>query len=101
MKEGKQLKVDAKDELNVNFVKDIFCTLFSSDNIEQAVWACMDRAIYKGLKIDKDTFNSAENRVDYMAICKEVAMFNIAPFTKSLYAEFEPLLKMVEGFSQE
>ncbi len=80
--------------------KNLFCVGFSSPEIEKCLWACFKRCIYnsgKGdLKIDENTFEPIEARDDYMLVCVEVAKENILPFAKSLYAEYQRLLAMLE-----
>jgi len=95
-----KINVRADDEINVNLIKNCFLILISSKELEEAIWGCMDRALYNDVKIDIDTFADVDARQDYIEILKEVAMFNIAPFTKSLFADFEGIVQKVEMFSQ-
>ena len=44
------------------------------------------------LKIDKDTFEPVENREDYIQVCLEVIKENVAPFLKSLFAEYRQFM---------
>lgn len=97
LKEMKHLKMEAKTELNTNFVKDIFCSLLSSKEVEVALDTCMKRCTYKGLKIDDDTFESIDARGDYLLVCVEVAKENILPFMKSLYAEYAPMWEKLKS----
>lgn len=95
--ELKSLKVDANTELDINFFKDVFCVGLSSKKIEFALDECMKRAIYNGLKIDKDTFEPAAAREDYIAVCFEVAKVNLIPFTKNLFAQYSPALEKLKS----
>ena len=95
LEEAKGLKVDASTEIDVNLFKDLLCSLLASKKVESAIMLCMKRATYNGLKIDEQTFEPVEARQDYFEACFEVAKENIAPFTKSLYARFSPLLAKV------
>lgn len=97
LKELKVLKFDPKTEMDVNFFKDMFCAALSSKEIENALDVCMKRATYNGLKIDKDTFEPVEARDDYFAVCFEIAKENVLPFTKSLYAQYSPILEKVRS----
>ncbi len=92
LEEAKTLKIDSKDELDVNLFKDIFCAGFSSKRIESCLDECMKRTLYNGKKIDSMTFEPEEARQDYMLVCFEVAKANISPFTKSLYAKYSDIL---------
>jgi hypothetical protein len=45
------------------------------------------------MKIVEDTFEPAEARDDYLKVMFEIAKENVLPFTKSLYAEYSPILE--------
>ena len=92
LEEAKDLKMDAQAEVDVNLFKDLFCTMMSSKKVESALWGCMRRVTYNGLKITESTFEDVEARQDYFEVCFEVAKENILPFTKSLYAKLSPIL---------
>jgi hypothetical protein len=93
LEEFKSMKIDEEEKIGVNLFKNVFCLGFSSKKIEFALWACMTRVLYNGLKVTKETFEPAEARGDYMDVCFEVAKENISPFTKSLYAKYYPILQ--------
>ena len=99
LEEAKGVHVGTTAELG-NIFKDLFCIGFASKKIEACLWACFPKCIYsseKGdLKIDKDTFEPIEAREDYLTVCMEVAQENVAPFMKSLYAEYCRILAMIE-----
>lgn len=95
LEEVKGLRVDPKEEMDVNLFKDLFCVGLSSKKIEAALAPCLKRALYNDLKIDDATFEPVEARQDYIVACFEIAKENIAPFAKSLYAEFSPLLAKI------
>lgn len=96
--EVKPLSIAGKPE--VEMYKDLFCAGFSSKKIEAALWECFKRCQYcdqRGdLKIDKDTFEPVESRDDYLTVCMEVAKENLAPFVKSLYAEYAHLFRAMK-----
>jgi len=96
LEELRGVNLDPNAEIDTNLFKDIFCVGLSSKKIETALAACMKRATYKDLKIDDQTFEPLEARQDYVLVCFEVAKENIAPFAKSLYAEFSPLLAKIQ-----
>lgn len=97
LEELRGLKVDPKEEVDVNLFKDLFCVGLASKKIEAALDVCMKRALYKDLKIDDKTFEDIEARQDYIPACFEVAKENISPFVKSLYAEYSPLWAKIQG----
>lgn len=93
--EFKDLKLDPLAEIDVNLYKSLFMTAISSKKIEACTWACMKKAIIDDLPITEETFEPEAARDDYMTVCLEVARVNIAPFTKSLYAQYKPVLEML------
>lgn len=96
LEELRGLHVDPHEELDVNLFKNLFCVGLASKKIEAALVPCMKRALYNDLKIDEQTFEPIEARQDYVVTCFEIAKENIAPFAKSLYAEFSPLLAKIQ-----
>lgn len=100
LKEGKQIKLEAKTELDHNFFKDALCSALSSKEVEEKVWACMRKCTYNKLKIDDDTFEPEEAREDYFFVMFEVAKANVLPFTKGLSAKFGTLIGEILGKAQ-
>ena len=47
-------------------------------------------------KLDEETFEDEKAREEYFTVCKEVMLYNVTPFMKSLYAEFKPLVGAIE-----
>jgi maltooligosyltrehalose synthase len=95
--EAKALKLDPKQEIDVNFFKDIFCVGLASAKIEKALEPCLKRVTYNGLKIDANTFEDVEARQDYFLVCYEVAKENLLPFTKSLTQKLSHIIPMIKG----
>lgn len=96
--EAKGLGIFSTDELNVNLYKNIICSLVASKRIDDALNACMKRVVYNGHKINEDTFEAEEARVDYDDICFEVAKANLLPLVKSLYAKLMELMGAMKSF---
>ncbi len=99
LKEAKGVDVSSKTEIP-SLYKELFCVAFSSDEVEKALWACLNRCTYDNgngdLKIDDSTFEPVAARDDYLQVCMEVAKENVLPFGKSLYAEYLAMLAMSE-----
>lgn len=76
-----------------NVFKNVACATFSSKKIENSLDVCFKRCTYdfgKGdLRIDSQTFEREESRIDYIPVCSAVIEENITPFLKSLFAEFQ------------
>lgn len=96
MEEAAAIKIDTAGQI-ADLMKNIFCIGFSSKKIEKALEKCLARATYNDLKIDKDTFEPAESREDYISVCYEVARVNINPFMKNLSAKYFHLLDQISG----
>lgn len=96
LKEVKSMKLDPKEEVDVNFFKDLFCAGFSSKEIEEKLWKCMSRCLIDKSKITEEYFEPVAKRDDYFAVCFEVARENILPFTKSLYAKYAHILEQLK-----
>ncbi len=94
LEEVKGVQILSSSEI-MNVFKDLACIGFSSKKIEAALEACMKSCLYNDLKIDKNTFENLENREDYMSVCVEVAKENIAPFMKSLFANYKRFLEII------
>lgn len=91
LKEGQSFGSLASLELTddaLNTVKDAFCILLSSEEIEEVLWECMLRSTYNGRKIDKALFNEDPITADYLEVAKEVMTINLIPFRQSLESLF-------------
>jgi hypothetical protein len=103
LEELKTLKLDPDAEVDVNLFKDIFCAGLSSQKIEKCINECFKQVTYDVgagfMKIDKDSFESVAGREDYFSLCFEVTKENIAPFTKSLYAQYAQIQGLMIGKS--
>lgn len=73
--------------------------LETSPEVEAAVWPCMARSTYDGHSIKKDLFEEVEARADFLVIKKEVMVYNLAPFIKSL-ALYIPSAEALLGISK-
>jgi hypothetical protein len=73
---------------SMNTLKNLVVGLLSSEEIEAALWPCMERGTYTfnnlTRKINSDLFEDEKVRADYLPILKEVLVFSLAPFFSSL-----------------
>jgi hypothetical protein len=97
LREARLIQYQGAQELPELF-KQILCVGFSSTQVEQALWSCLPRCLYNGVKIDQKTFEPVATREDYLSICVEVMAEVCGPFGKSLFAELQRLSTMVESF---
>lgn len=95
LNEGISVKIHSKENVE-NVIKDIFCTVLSSKDIEDKIHACLERCLYNGLKITDETFEPESARTDYLNVLFEVASENVMPFMKDLYAKYSPLLEKLK-----
>ncbi len=69
---------------DINTLKNAVCQLLGSDVLEQAVFECMGRCSYNGLRIVRDTFEPENARQDYLPVAWEVIKVNLRPFFSGL-----------------
>ena len=91
--EGHRLfKVVTKELETIDFKEDtvqkMAFRLIASEAVEQALWPCMGRATYNQMKVNADLFEDAGIRGDFLAVAKEVLVFNLLPFSKGLDSVF-------------
>lgn len=95
MKEIKELKFDPNAEVDVNLIKDLYCIGYSSVEIDRCLTKCFEKVLYDGLRVTDHTWEPIEARADYVEACYAVLSETLAPFMKSLYAQFGAMLKKV------
>jgi len=80
-------KADIGDEA-LNTIKNIVTGLIASEEIEAALWPCMERGTYTRdavtHKINRDLFEDEKRRADYVPVLKEVLVNSLTPFFGSL-----------------
>ena len=97
LRDAKHLQFDAETEIGLSFLKDMFCTALSSNEIEKALEPCLKKALYNDLAISVKTFEPVEARQDYIQVMFEVAKENILPFLpKDIYAKLSEVAKKLD-----
>lgn len=94
LKEAKAVEMNTQRQMG-DFLKDLFCTGFSSREVQVCLDKCLARCTVDGAKIDGDTFEPAARREDYIVVCTEVLVENISPFAKSLFAQLGTVSAMI------
>lgn len=84
--ELKDVNVDFHNPYDLTFLTQLVLRGISSDQVRTALDVCMQRCTYNNLKIDDQTFESVKAREDYMPCAIQIAIENIKPFMKGLYA---------------
>lgn len=69
---------------DINVLKNILFQIIQSDQIEAATVDCMEKCLYNGERITKDTFEPINTRADYLAVLGEVMVENLRPFFEGL-----------------
>lgn len=77
------LNLDAGGE-TVNVIKDLITGIISSDEVEAALWPCMERTTYNNQRVVRDLFEEEKIRADYLIVAKEVLFYNLLPFFGNL-----------------
>lgn len=73
---------------DLNGLKDMFLSCLTSHSLKEAILACLKRCTYNKQRITSwDIFDDIKAREDYLPVCWEVCKFNLAPFTRNLFAK--------------
>jgi hypothetical protein len=84
---GDILSVRAGDDV-FNTIKNFAAGLLASEEIEAALWPCMERGTYtvNGVtsKINRDLFEDEKVRADYIPILREVLVYSLGPFSEGV-----------------
>ena len=87
---------DAKQEMDINFIKNVVLSLVSSEDVEKKLWPILERCVYGNHKdkVNEQLFESnMEARGDFLEICYHATIESINPFTKNLYGKYKPRLQ--------
>lgn len=95
--EMKKVEIHFTTEIDHELMKNLLCTAIASKPLEAAVWKCLAKCLYGGIRLTKDTFETEEARQDYFAVFYEVVVANVIPFTKNLSAGLLPLMQMMQA----
>ena len=74
---------------NIDRLLNLVLLVDSDKDVNNALWACLSRCTYKGEKITKATFDSAENRSLYFPIASKCIQVNLTPFLNGLRSAWE------------
>lgn len=77
----------------LNTLKNALMQLMSSKIIRPVLWECMERVVYNGQKVDRNTFNDDKAIGDYLTVAKEVLVANLAPFFPGASSKLLGLVK--------
>lgn len=97
-KEAETIKLDLTD---IDPIKNFIARMIWSDEIERALRPCIERCNYDKMQITDEIFEDTQNRGDYLAIKKEVMIFNLTPFIGSLGSLFSDIKKTVGAQAQK
>lgn len=71
-------------DMDVTVLKDAMIAAATSEEVETAVFRCLERCTYEGIRVTPDLFNDKDlgekARADYFSICGKVVEVNCAPF---------------------
>ena len=96
MRETEGINITDKDNI-INVIKNFAARIIYSEVIQAALWTCMERATYDHKKVCKELFEDEKIRGDYLVVVKEVMVYNLSPFLKSLkFQSSEQLLKYID-----
>jgi hypothetical protein len=83
-----RLPKTTKEDVDISGLLDALLSVIADTEVENALFACSARAMFKGAKVDRDFFEIEENREHYYPIMLEVATANLGPFFKGAALKF-------------
>lgn len=102
MREVGSIDMKASEEMDVNFIKKIICTLLSSKEIEDALMVCAKRSLYEDKKVTDECFEDVEARKDYFEILSYITWENVSPFLNGLFVKYEDKVKaLLKGLASK
>lgn len=73
----------------INTMKDLLFQLLGSKELQDFLFeTAFRRCLYNKSAINYDTFDEGTAREDFLPVCKEVLVYNLRPFLKSLRSAF-------------
>jgi len=89
---GADGKIDMeKTDVDLPGIIDMVLGVATSDEVENALFVCAQRALVGTDKVDRDFFEKAENREHFYPIMVEIIKVNVGPFFKALGSKFGDL----------
>lgn len=73
-----------QDPRALTTIKNLFCQLIASDEIETAMFECAARCTIDSQKINRDAFEAPDMRGDFLPVAWEVIRHNLTPFFANL-----------------
>ena len=83
----------------ISSIFELVLTADSNEEVENAVFKCLARCTYNGMKIEVSTFEPMEAREDYYEVIIACLKENLSPFFKPLLSKLNALQerKLVES----
>ena len=78
-----------------NLLINIAMSVDSDERVYDALFKCLLRCTYDGVRITRDTFEAAETREDYYEVAIACMKVNLAPFFKPLFSKFNELAEKI------
>ncbi len=72
------------EDLPVDLIKNAVCQFVASSKFKAKLWACMERQLYNGQAVNRQTFENRNARADYLPAAWEVIKFTLIPFFSGL-----------------
>lgn len=89
-------RIDIKTELDVNFIKSALFGVVSNKDVEASLWPLLSRCLLNRERITEDLFDKdVDSRGYFFEVCYHVALENMKPFMKDLFAKYEHLLSEI------
>jgi len=90
-----------KEDIKLSGFIDAIASTISSEEVENALFKCAEKAIYKDQRINRDFFEPVENRELFYPIMAEVVKENVGPFMKRIASLFPGVGEAIKGKLQK
>ncbi len=92
-------KIDLEHtDVDFSGMVDMVLGVSTSDEVEDCLFKCAERAMVGQEKVDRDFFERVENREHFYPIMVEIIKVNVGPFFKALASKFGGLTDLSEMF---
>lgn len=81
---GELLKMKNLTPDTYDMLKNFIARMIGSEELEAALWPCMQVVLYNSKPVSRETFEKEDARQDFLPVMREVLMANLIPFGAGL-----------------
>ena len=91
----KEKNIDVMQVLEASPIIDALISVLTSEDVEEYVWQVLERCLYNGQKITRETFDPEKNRGDFIIVASRALWENVRPFWLPLISQFSETKKAI------